>query len=342
MKQGGVAARPSSRSRVRDDELARGLGHYLAGSPEGVTLLGRRAIPYRSTYPLEELHVRLADGAEQRLVFKDLSHDGQADPAGGVKAAFLRDPLREIETYRDVLGPHGLSAPGFRGAVTEPGRNLYWLFLERVDGDLLWQLGEDEIWQGAACWLADMHAHFFGRSGHLPERLLRHDDEYFRRWLQRARRFARRPERSPGRGREFGRLAARTLQALEWLAEQPVTFLHGEFYPANVMVEPAPCGIRIRPLDWEMAGVGPGLLDLAALTSGVWSDGDREMLMEAYRAALPAELRPSYQELREGLVRCRLLLAVQWLGWSDGWTPPPEHSQDWLATALELAAEVGA
>jgi hypothetical protein len=33
----------------------------------------------------------------------------------------------------------------------------------------------------------------------------------------------------------------------------------------------------------------------------------------------------------------RLLVAVQWLGWSDGWRPPPEHAHDWLADALDAA-----
>ena len=29
-----------------------------------------------------------------------------------------------------------------------------------------------------------------------------------------------------------------------------------------------------------------------------------------------------------------LLVALQWLGWSDDWTPPPEHRHDWLSEAL--------
>ena len=37
---------------------------------------------------------------------------------------------------------------------------------------------------------------------------------------------------------------------------------------------------------------------------------------------------------------CRLHLAVQWLGWSPSWTPPPEHAQDWLNEALDLAEKL--
>jgi hypothetical protein len=27
-------------------------------------------------------------------------------------------------------------------------------------------------------------------------------------------------------------------------------------------------------------------------------------------------------------------IALKWLGWADEWSPPAEHSQDWLAEAL--------
>lgn len=330
---------------VATAELGRALGRLLEGDPAAVTILERRPFPYRSTYPLDELRLRLADGTERRLVFKDLSRSGAAGAAAGVKAAFLDDPLREIETYRDVLAPHGLSAPRYLGAVIEPGlggAGRYWLFLEHVRGDLLWQVEEMEDWRRAARWLAAMHGRFAERTWCLPRRLLAHDAEYYRRWLERARRTVRWPRATTASGRDFGWLARRTLGALDWLAEQPVTLLHGEFYPSNVLVEPAPGGRRIRPVDWEMTGTGSGLLDLAALTSGGWGEAEREELAEAYRSALPGWLRPSPERLRCGLDRCRLLLAVQWLGWSTRWTPPPEHAHDWLTTAIELATEVPA
>jgi hypothetical protein len=37
---------------------------------------------------------------------------------------------------------------------------------------------------------------------------------------------------------------------------------------------------------------------------------------------------------------CRLHLAVQWLGWAPEWSPPPEHTQDWLGEALGLARKL--
>ena len=38
----------------------------------------------------------------------------------GAKPAFLYDPLREIETYRRILGPRKVDAPACYGAVADP------------------------------------------------------------------------------------------------------------------------------------------------------------------------------------------------------------------------------
>jgi len=126
-----------------------------------------------------------------------------------------------------------------------------------------------------------------------------------------------------------------------------VTFLHGEFYASNVLVhEPAHGGredLRVCPIDWEMAAVGPGLIDLAALTAGGWTADEKEALALAYRAALEhtENWPPSPDAFLVALDYCRLHLAVQWLGWSQDWTPPPEHAQDWLGEALGLAEKLG-
>ncbi len=34
-------------------------------------------------------------------------------------------------------------------------------------------------------------------------------------------------------------------------------------------------------------------------------------------------------------------IALKWLGWADEWSPPAEHSQDWLAEALRAAETIG-
>lgn len=310
-------------------DLARALADLLGG---GDTIIERRPSPYRSTFPLETLSVKMPDGRKRLLVFKDLSRMGPTDPVWQIKAPFLHDPMRELEVYRDVLAPSELSVPTCVAVVVQPDQGRYWLFLEEVEGELLWQIGEMEVWQQAAEWLADMHTRFTDSTQALPSRLLIHDREFYQRWVDRAMTGA-----SNGNERKLSWLAAHCQRAVDWLIEQPTTFLHGEFYPSNIIIQNTTQGIRVCPVDWEMAGIGPGIVDLAALASGAWDDAEREMIVSAYLEALPAGLRPCPEALNKGLDRCRLLLAVQWLGWSPDWTPPPEHDHDWMETAMNLA-----
>jgi thiamine kinase-like enzyme len=91
-------------------------------------------------------------------------------------------------------------------------------------------------------------------------------------------------------------------------------------------------GVRVAPVDWELAAAGPGLTDLAALVGG-WPEADREALASAY-ADVPGI--PSFSA--RDLDYARLQLAIQWLGWAPAsWTPPEGQRHDWLAEALELA-----
>ncbi len=289
-------------------------------------LVSRRTLPYRSSYPLELLTVRFSDG-QREMVLKRLGGQPSADSTWEMKPAFVRDPLREIEVYRDLLAPWGCSAPEYLGSVIDARRGRYWLFLGHVPGDPLWQRGEIEVWLEAARWLAALHSTWSERRLEHAPRLLRHDAPYYRRWLLRARRFSS--------AEDVAILAAPFGVALDWLDSQPTTLLHGEFYPSNVVVDHVVGGPRIHPLDWEMAGIGPGAIDLAALVTG-WEEDDRVAMAAAYRQALPPATRPALDELLIGLDHCRLLLAVQWLGWSARWAPPPHQARDWLATALEI------
>ena len=89
-----------------------------------------------------------------------------------------------------------------------------------------------------------------------------------------------------------------------------------------------------------MAAIGPGQIDLAALTAGSWSEDARRSMALAYHAVLPAGPWTA-DALLDGLEYCRLHLAVQWLGWAEGWTPPPDHAHDWLGEALSVAERLG-
>jgi hypothetical protein len=324
-------------------ELERALSEHF-GAPRRVARLERRPSPYRTSFAIEELDVTLEDGTSLRLAFKDLSEEALDSGARAAKPSFLHDSLREIEAYRALLAPAELDTAVYYGAVADAERGRYWLFIENVTGVPLWQIGELATWEQAARWIATMHERFAADTAwqSQTEHLLRYDAGFYRLWIERARAFAREGEGGPDTGRSIEWLAERYDALVERLVALPVTFIHGEFYASNVLIGERSGTPRVCPIDWERAAIGPGLLDLAALSGGGWRDEERRALALAYRAALPphSPLAQSEDNLLTALDCCRLQLAVQWLGWATGWSPPSEHRQDWLGEALRLAEEL--
>lgn len=263
------------------------------------TVRRRAPCPYASSWPLEEVDVERPDGEPLALLVKRFG----AAPAS--KPAFARDPAREPAAYA-LLADERLGTP--RCHASGPG----WLVLERVEGVPLWQRGEVEAWAATARWAATLHARFAARPPSAPP-LLRRDAALHGVLLARAR----------------AALGARLTPALEAAVEAaiarldalPPTLLHGELYPSNVLV----AGDRIAPVDWEMAALGPGALDLAALLAG-WRDAERAAIVAAYGPIDAADLAAA-----------ELVLALQWLGWAQDWEAPPEHRRDWLADARAAA-----
>jgi aminoglycoside phosphotransferase (APT) family kinase protein len=324
-------------------ELERLFGER-SGKPRGVALLRQAPCAYRTSFELQELDVRLDDGIEHRLMLKSLSREALSDDALAAKPQFLYDPLREIETYRSLLEPAAMGTPAFYGATVDPARDRYWLFIENVEGDALWQLGEPETWQAAARWLAAMHARFEDADlGPAAPHLVRYDERFYALWMERLLGFARSPESvwNDEQRASVEWLAERYGSVVERLAAFPSTFIHGEFYPSNVLVQGSASGVRICPIDWEVAAVGPGLVDLAALTAGRWTGDERDALTRAYHSEAGDSAGGTLDELLESLAFFRLHLAVQWLGWEPSWSPPEEHRQDWLGAALSAARELG-
>lgn len=319
-----VAADPRVPTGALRDALESRLGARVLG-------IERRPSPYASSHPLEELDVDLEGGGRLALVFKDC---GRTVP--GARPALVDDPLRPIAIYRALLPFAPPGPPRCVAALGDAVSGRRWLFLERVEGPRLAFVGDFESWRAAARWLAALHARFLGRTDAVAAgRLLVHDPALADRWMQRAR--AAHPDEP-----RLARIAARLYQPATRLAALPPTLLHGEFYADNVLVAPGREGPRICPVDWESAGWGPGVLDLAALVSGSWDERRRRDLALAYRAALEADagVAPDPDRLLADLDLARLHVAVQWLGWLGRREPPPWQRHDWLGEAIALGERV--
>lgn len=323
------------------------LGNYF-GESCAITHLTRKPAANQSSFALEELTLRFDDETELTVLFKDLSWSALLDGARESKPDFLYNPLRELKSYEEILSQQKGFADEPIGAIcygslVDELQNHYWLFLEKVAGLELYYVAL-ETWQEVARWLGKMHTHFAQQANLLTQQpyLLIYNSDFYKRWLCRARNFVQHSESYTEESRQqFEWLAERYDPVVESLLALPVTFIHGEFYASNVLVEERPDGLRVCPIDWEMAAVGPGLLDLAALIAGTWTEEEKRTLALSYYEALGTENDwESEESFLTALAYCRLHVAVQWLGWSSNWTPPPEQAQNWLSEASYLAEKL--
>jgi aminoglycoside phosphotransferase (APT) family kinase protein len=325
-----------------DSELRSALERALANvGLEPVGEVERRPSPYRTSFPIEELRVELAGRGQVRLGCKRLDWAALEPEAQLAKPRFLHDPKREPAVYRSLLPQAPTGPPEFFGATAEADR--HWLFFEWVEGRELFQVGERELWEGAARWLARFHGAMAPDLDRpcAEGRLIDHDAAFYRGWIERAERFAN--EREDGSTTPVSWLRERHEQVVEALLALPRTVLHGEFYASNVLVasdfDHTQVGqkseARVAPVDWELAAAGPGLTDLAALVSG-WAQEDREAIAAAYADEGGV---PAFDS--RNLDIARLQVAIQWLGWAPPeWEPPEGRRHDWLVDAVALAEEL--
>ena len=330
-----------------DEILRMCLAQALAetrGAATSLVVLDRRPFAYETSFAIDELLIRLDDGDELRLLVKDVGAAGLSALAASAKPPFLAEPAREIAVYRDILAPAVLSTPRFHGASVDADEGRWWLFVERVDGEVLTDVGEISTWRQVAAWLGELPAATASKRPAALESLLVHrEGAWHARWLDGALAVWDASDADDAARRLAERLRPSRDGLLERLDGLPRAFVHGEFYASNVVVERGDDSARIAPVDWELAGTGPYALDLAALVSG-WSDEARLAMCRDYHASLAAASlnpAPTFEALLEAVSLCRLALALQWIGWAPSWRPPEEHRHDWVGEAAELLDEVG-
>lgn len=323
-----------------DRELSQLLREQSNG--DEVLRLSRRPYRFATSAPLEELEVEMSDGSELKLIFKDLSRERMLAGARAAKPAFLYEPVRELEAYRHILGPAGIG-PRCLAAVSKSDPQRHWLLIEKVPGVELWQVGDLSVWEDVGTWLGAFHRRFADRVADLRAKnpyLLEHSEEWFRSWQARADLSLSGSE--DRRASTLRPALRRYEEVIVPLGLLPRTFVHGELYPSNVIVVQEERPLRVCPVDWEMAAIGPGLIDLAALVGG-WGKNEQRRLADAYLMGLSeADVsEPEREALDRDLARCRLHLALQWIGWSPDWRAPREHRHDWIGEALMLVEELG-
>jgi aminoglycoside phosphotransferase (APT) family kinase protein len=284
-------------------------------------------------FPVEVLRLSL-EGGEEVLLFVKLMGPEQADHPDKQ----CRD--REPRLYEDLLGGEALPVPKFYGSRWNELTNRREVYLEYV-GD--WSLKYQDLnnWFPAAQRLAQFHVHFARRPAVLQacDYLLRLDAQYFRQWAERA--LAVVATQSAELADDLAKVVKGYGDVADRLARQPLTLVHNDLAPKNVLADRSHHPARICFVDWEMAGVGCGLLDLVHLKHGLDPANDQAMCA-AYSAELAGTgLLPSNPlELRRLFAGCELHHTFYRLAHSLLWQLPPERVTQWVADASDLAREL--
>jgi hypothetical protein len=300
-------------STPADEELLRqclepALAEALGRRAE-IASVRRRRFELATSYSAQVVEVRLDAGEEVRLFLKDFGSTVRPKDRPAQRCA------REVGVYRGLLAGAGLGTPRYYGSVLdEPGGRL-WLLLEFVDGTPVGYLEIGEYWAQAAAGLGRLHGHFAWQAGRLGacDFLVRHDSDFFWWKVEQAARCVGRI--APHLAGELVRVEACYGRVVDLMAGQPRTLVHGGCRTANILVKVASDPARVCVLDWEEAGFGAPLLDLAYLLDGI-EPPTLDPLLDAYvRAARAYNLPlPPRRDMKYVLDCFRLHMTLTMLG----------------------------
>jgi hypothetical protein len=299
------------RGREGDDaELRRWLERVVAeraASGKVIARVRRERFPHIGSYDCDALTVDLDDGEVLALFLKDFGYSRLSKDDRELR----RD--REMRVYRDLLAGAELGTPRYYGSLWDESRGRFWLLLERVDGSVVKEV-DAESGIPAAAWLARLQGHFLRQADRLArcDFLIAHDAAFFRAKAEAARRDVARL--SPPSAPRLAGVLERYAPAVDLMASQPLSLVHGGYIPWHMLVGGRSDAERVCAIDWELAARGATLYDLAFFTDGVESPV-RERIYRAYRDAAVEHGVPlaSESEMQHVMDCFRLHRILDWL-----------------------------
>jgi hypothetical protein len=324
-----TATSDSEATGVLSALIARALGPGIE-----VRTMAREPSPFVTLFPAEVLTLDLSDGRQMRVFLKHLGPE-QSDQPDKQR----RD--REVLVYEQLLAHRSeLPVPRYFGSRWNAATRRHELYLEHVDDWALRYHGL-EHWFTAAARLADLHAHFAARAEELraADFLLTLDQPYFAAWAERAQ--AAVTQQSCDLGCRIAAVCSAYAPVCDLLASRPATLVHNDLACKNVLADRSSTPARICVIDWELAGVGCGLLDIVHLKYGLDPANDAEMTAIYRQKLRSSNLLPnSDREFSCLLAACELHKTLYRLAHSPEWKLPMETLAQWVTESEKLLQDV--
>jgi aminoglycoside phosphotransferase len=263
----------------------------IDSGPPGVArdrlkVLGREENDQADDGRSEIVAVRVDDGPVRRLLCKYETEGGSASS----------NLAYEAEVYRQVLEPLDAPAPAFYGLFEESAPDRRWLAIEYLPDAVPLDAGwtDEEIVRTAAS-----AGRFHRRAEELvatraPEFLVRYSPVY---WEEHARRAA---DAGGENAAWLEEVAGGIDGSLARLLTARPTVVHGDIYLNNVLVD----GESVYLIDWEMAGIGPGELDLAELLYSVGGEYEEVCTLAYSQARWPQGAPDDFQQVLDAARIC--------------------------------------
>ena len=222
------------------------------------------------------LSASIVSDSEKSIVIR---LDSRADGPGAIiaKRCARAVVLREAYLYQHLLPAAGVVAPRFFGVGRDTQRSLAWLFIGDAPG-VQYDMSQPKHAALAAHWLASLHASL--RDGHAGAalRLPPHDAAIYLAHLRQSRGALQQRVSTTRAESEDWAILRRGIDICDQLEScwpqiidlsriLPATLVHGDLAPENVRI----AGEDVHVFDWEKAGWGTPVVDIARIDLGAYS-----------------------------------------------------------------------
>jgi thiamine kinase-like enzyme len=291
-------------------------------------IVSRQPNIYTSTFLSEIVTLQLEDKSYLKIFCKyggRKKYEGSKQEVDKHRASVAY----EAEVYHHVLQPVQLSVPEVYGIHKGDGYNEDCLFLEFLEEAVHVNKTEPDAMAKAARWIGKFHADNETRVRQPSLKFLNvFSEEYYLSSIHRTSLFIRNSHKK--KFPWFSTLCKRFERMISELSTIPVTVIHGEYYPKNIMVQNG----QVRPVDWQTAAIGPGEIDLVALVDG-WPDQIVDQCVNEYQCSRWPQGSPIL--LERTLALASVYLQFRWLGYRQELTR--DESNYWRFDALHSAGE---
>jgi hypothetical protein len=291
--------------------IADAITPLVAPATDGISsvrVVVRRPNAYSSSSPAEIVTIAFADG-RQRELFLKYAREPDPEPRCRQGIAYCG------RVYDQLVQRLPLPTVRSLGLVTIGHPPVQALVLEHLQECLRVNEAPDESGlMAAAAWCGRMHS--WGSAADADPAfgfLTRYTADSCRAWSQRARSLAASVGGVPDwLARACGTFHDRVIA----LVAMERTTIHGDFGPQNVLWKD---GV-VRPVDWESAAIGPGVIDLATLLFD-WPAETVGRGIEAYWQARRAEMPTDFPAV---FATATVSAALRWLP-----VPADGHDRRW-------------